>query len=412
MAIPANSPLVIDYETVEILADGSTIASTEAYRDNFRVLSLAAAYRSTDKIVSVYIHGESDCREWLRNNAAGRLLIAHNVQFEKLVSICRFPDINLDFSIDTMRLAQVYDNGGDDCSVEYIYDDDGLVDNEGAPVVKRKPTQGLGLVACLKRILGRSGSHKEEAHRWIRENVKDTADKPVKKGKEGAYLNHLPKDILERYNIADAVLTLELYEYLVARFGILEFDWSLDHKLFLSTVGHLVSAKIRGVSVDRDTLATNAALVKQEIHQIGTRFAEEFSAYIEELVADRTRAYISKPKTEKGRVKRAKKVEEKNPKAIEEIRFNPGSNKQLTELFMGKLGIEPKFFTAKGAPSFKSSLLGQWGLGGELLKKRRKRMIVLAQMEALLRMSEQDGKWHMDLRACGARTGRMAGGRG
>jgi hypothetical protein len=38
-------------------------------------------------------------------------------------------------------------------------------------------------------------------------------------------------------------------------------------------------------------------------------------------------------------------------------------------------------------------------------------MLVLAQIDSLLELSEADGRWHIDLKAAGTVTGRFAGGR-
>jgi len=261
-----QSYLTIDFETVEITPDGKR-ASTEAYRNNFRVDSLAATWRHPEAgLQSVFIEGEEACRTWLKNNALDRPLIAHNLQFELLVSRCRFPELPLNWAVDTMRLAQVYDNGGDEMyDIEYVFEEM-AADPEAAPEteppkVKRKPTTGLGLVPCSKRILGVGKSHKEEAYAWLRANG-------VRKGKEGAHLHMLPKDILARYNIGDTEITHRLYEHCVQSFAVDNYDWTLDHELFLSTVSHLVNAKIRGVDVAREELAANLKIVEAEVSAI------------------------------------------------------------------------------------------------------------------------------------------------
>lgn len=394
-----TSPLVIDVETIEILEDGSTVASTEAYRDNFRVSSMAY-YDGTRQ---GFIEGERQCREWLRDNAQDKQLIAHNCQYEQLVSKCRFPELTLNFCIDSMRLAQIWDNGGDENhDVEYIYSEE--LDEDERPKVKRKPTTGLSLVACTKRILGATESHKEEAHSWLRAQG-------VKKGKEGANLHLLPSDILERYNIGDVVNTWRLYEHISSAFKADGFDWRRDHDLFLSSVSHLVSAKIRGVLVQRDRLRDNLNAVRMELVNIERGFANRFAAEIHAIEIRRTDLWINGPKTERGRAKRAQRLADASLGSIKGLSFSAASNKQLAELFVDMLKMEPKFFTAKGAPSFKSSMLNQWGEGGEMLKTRRKRLLIIQQMVSLLRMSEHDGKWHVDLRAAATSTGRMGGGK-
>ena len=102
--------------------------------------------------------------------------------------------------------------------------------------------------------------------------------------------------------------------------------------------------------------------------------------------------------------------DKKKNKWDEHVRFNVGSNHQLRMIFVDILKMVPKFLTDKGSPSFKSPALPQWGEGGMLLGKRRKRLLVLKQATNLLILSGYDGRFHLDLKACGTSTGRYAGG--
>lgn len=390
----------LDYETIE-LTDKGPVASTEAYRSNFRVDSMALAF--ADGAPSEFIQGEDAVYQRLLKIPPHTPIIVHNLQFEQIVTKCRFPGLELNFSADTMRLAQLYDNGGDDSDVEYVVNEDTLLDDDNK--IKRKPISGLSLVKCAKRILGAKESHKDEAHTWIRTNVSKS------KGKEGKFLNLLPLDILTRYNIADAEITLQLYKYITEYFKSVNFDWSLDWSLYTSTVNHLVNAKIRGILVDRHTLIANRDTVAAEFTKIGVDFAAQYTKEIANIECQRAVDWVCEVKTRKGRTKRYQKWCAGHEVALDKIKFNVGSNKQLALLFMGQLGMSPKFFTEKGAPSFKSAMLSQWGPGGEALKARRKRLLVLKQTESLLALSEHDGQWHSDVKACGTSTGRLAGGR-
>ncbi len=393
-----------DFETVEILNDGSTVGSTEAYRKNFRVSSAAFSYYDEQRnITSKFVIGESAVRIELQKLAESKTrLICHNIQFEMMVSACRFPGVELNWYCDTMRLVQNYDNGGDKYAFEYVTTDEILDEGEER---KKESIAGLGLVKSLKRIFGdKYESHKSEAHEWISRNVEG-----VKRGREGRFLDKLPADLLERYNIADTENTLRLYTYLTREFDQLKYDWTFDHTLYLSSVRHIVAAKIRGVRVDREQLMENIVTLRQEIAQIETDFLREFSEPIKKVEASRLRLYYMVPKSPRGRQKRLIRALHSRDAWASHIQFNSGSNKQLEALFVATLGITPKFFTAKGSPSFKSSMLSQWGKGGEMLKKRRKRMIVLSQCESLMELSNYDGRWHSDLRAAGTATGRYVG---
>lgn len=408
-----NGPVIIDFETATIDDLGNTKASIEAWRSDFRVISAAASYRDQrNNIISEFVEGEVNVRKLLLRYTDVPL-VAHNIQFEKLVSKCRFPDIYpyMDWKIDTMRLAQVYDNGGREDEFRWVLDDKGdvIYDNEPAEEFdflkyKREKLAGLGLVKCSQRILHHKESHKEKAHAWLRENLK------VKKGKEGANLDKLPYELLKEYNEADTEVTLKLYEFITAYFKSINYDWVFDHTLYLNTVDLVVDAQITGVPIYRELLEKSILQLQQEIKEIEDVFKEKFKEEIKRIEETRIEDYIKKVKTEKSQAKRRTRILERDPKAIKAVQFNVGSNLQLRQLFIGALSISPKFYTIKGNPSFKSTVLGQWGLGGLMLQKRRKLLIIFQQCEALYNLSEPDGLWHLNLRVASTTTGRLSGG--
>jgi DNA polymerase I-like protein with 3'-5' exonuclease and polymerase domains len=262
---------------------------------------------------------------------------------------------------------------------------------------------GLGLANAVQRILNLP-DHKEEAHQWLRLNVAEA------RGKLGKYLGRLPRALLERYNVGDTEATLRLYAFLVGHFARLGYDWRLDHTLYFSTVRSVVAAKIRGVRVDREALATYAKQVGREIEEISGSFSARFAVEICAVERGRLLKQIRKRKTLRGRKQFVRRYRMGSGSAVEDVRFNVGSNNQLAALFVSTLGMEPKFKTDKGAPSFRSAVLSQWGSGGEVLKTRRKRMLVLKQAEALLELSAVDGRWHVEIKVAATSTGRLAGG--
>lgn len=394
----------VDFETALIFPDGRTEASVQAHLPDFRILSCAFTWMENDKMVSDFVQGEDLVREKLKILESSQAeLLAHNISFEMHVSMCRFPDLNLNWAYDTMRLVQNWDNGGDKYAFETIILE-GETDEDIE--IKKAPLSGLGLVVSLKRVFGNEYvDHKERAYNWIKENV------PEAKGKKpGLFLDRLPADEMRIYNIGDTEQTLRLYNEITRQFASINYDWRPDHQLYLSTVRLVNGSKYRGVSVDRGSLSTNREIVFKQIAKITDEFFSSFGVEIKSVERDKLELYCSKPKTEKGRTKRREKCIPDSEIWNKNIRFNEGSNKQLAELFIGKLGIQPKFFTKKGQPSFKSSLLNQWGRGGEILLTRRKRLIVLKQMDALLEVSSYDGRWRIDLKVASTSTGRMSGG--
>ena len=401
--------IAVDYET----ALTSGVPSTEYYRDDFRAISAAFAWRGQGgEMRSLFLEGEDEIRVFLeRIKASGARVVVHNFQFEHGVSLYRFPGFEACITHDTMRLAQVADNGGKLAAYQpqvLTYDDmlDAL--EGGGP----KPhSTGLALVAATSRWLPEEWrDHKAPFHTWLREHA------GVKKGQEGQHLTALPPDMLEAYNVADAKVTLLLYETFVAEFTRFGYDYTLDHELYKSTARMVSKAKGVGAAVDVTALQAYVTQVEAEVAAIEQRFRDRFQAEIAQLEAMAHRAYVRAVKTTKAQDRRA---------AEEPERFNVGSNKQLKALFVDMLGIAPKFWTKEPkakpgkarkqefvpSPSFKSAHLGTYGEGGELLRTRRKRMLVLQQARALLKLAAYDGRWHFDLRACGTATGRMAGGR-
>jgi hypothetical protein len=397
--------VVLDVETSE-----NGRGSTEFYRPNFRVDSMAVSWYEGDVIKSSFIEGEPLIGDCLKELALRKIpIVAHNAQFEMGVFKCRFPDYKPIWHADTMRLVQVYDNGGDKGAFEVLKTfDDQLDAIEGADDdAKEKKTYlaGLGLVKACYRILNLP-DHKTEAHTWIRENVPEW-----KKGKkEGGFLNFLPKDLLERYNVADTERTLLLYKHITDYFTKINYDWRKDHRLYFSSMHQVVDAKIRGVPIDRTNLETYRQSVEFEISEIGRSFTSDLSNPIAAVERGRLVKRIGKLKTFRGRKRYVARVKRDGGLYDKDLRFNIGSNKQLAALFIDQLGMEAKFKTAKGAPSFRSAVLGSWGEPGERLKTRRKRLLVLKQTEALLELSAFDGRWHVDLKMAATSTGRAAGG--
>lgn len=397
-----SEAVCFDFETIEIQPDGSTRGSTEAYRKNFRVDSAAFTWLENGELKSAFVRGEDAVGHRLHLLGDKQLLV-FNAQFETLVALCRYPDLKLNITLDAQRLAQNYDNGGPDDAFETIIIEPENEDDEAT--TKKRPLTGFSLVKCSKRILG-EGDHKAEAHEWLRNHA------GIKKGQEGANLDKLPHDVLERYNVADTEVTFRLANHCLNYFDEIGYDWRLDHGLYFGTLGYVAKTKQCGVAVNREQLAAYIEQVKKELDQIATDFLTKFAEPIQAVERAKLLEEIRNRKTLRGRKKYLKRIRSDAEKWNDDIAFNVGSNKQLEALFVGVLGMQPTFFTAKEQPSFKSSVLGQWGDGGLMLQKRRKRLIVLKQAEALLELSAVTGRWHLNLRMVGTSSGRMSGGYG
>lgn len=404
--------VVLDFETIEINPDGTSQGSLEAYRTNFRIDSVACTWKNRKGVLtSFFVQGEEQVLRVLRILSKLDLqLVAHNLAYEMLVSKCRAPDIKLNWSVCTMRLSQLWDGGGDKFAFEYVLPDEyadataSEEDPDKEVKLKKELTGGLGLVKCLKRILPEEYvDHKKEAHSWIRANVPE-----CKKGKEGGFLNRLPADILRRYNIADTESTYRLYEFLTEQYAAMSFDWTVDHTIWRNSARRINDAHIRGVKVDRPKAQAYREVVIAEMQAIEAEFLSKMAADIKAVERMRLLARIRKLKKLKGRKKFIQRYKAGNPTAVKDVKFNVGSAKQLVQLFVEVQGRAVVFKTPKDEPSTRSSHLYTYGEGGLLLATRKKRQLVLVQVERLLEKSEYDGRWHISLKSCGTVTGRFA----
>lgn len=385
------------------------------------MVSAAFAYRQADGTVGKMFHVEhsavlsqlcaipDDCK-----------IVVHNYQFEYGVLAHCFPGHEGRVSCDTMRLVQVADNGGKLMAVQpKVESEDDLLDS----VESRDPSPGsagsrvgLGLVASASRWLPVEWQdHKAPYHAWLREH------KGVKKGQEGAHLTLLPADMFEAYNVADAEVTLRLYETLTEKLAAEGYDWTLDHELYKSTARMVAMAKGRGVRVNVAALKAYEAQVQEEVNEMTRQFRAKYAVVIAELEEARIKAWIYGVARTSAQARRELGLAEDDSL----VRLNLSSTKQLKELFVDKLGVQPRFWTKEPhrkagfvrkkefvpQPSFKSAHLSTYGEGGEMLRNRRKRLLVLQQVRALIKLAALDGRWHADLRAAGTATGRLAGGR-
>lgn len=392
--------VVLDYETVEIVGK-RTVASTEFYRPTFRVSSASFTWRGpSGSLVSVFREGEAAVRRVIEFlHARGAQFVTFNQQFEWGVTRYRYPDLvdKLRWHADAQRLVQNLDNGGDKAAFEWIPLGE---DEDGEQEWGKEFRAGMGLAACVKRVLRRPDP-KAATYAYLRDVC------GVKAGKEGANLHLLPYEQMRAYNISDTENTLLLYEHCIETFRAIGFDWTLDHALYMGAARRLAAAKGRGISVDRAAAAAYAKDIEAQVADIERAFLDKFAEPIRGVERQLRLEAIRKRKTLKGRKNYLRKG-----KWREECAFNPGSNRQLALLFVDQLGIEPFFRTPKEGPSFKAAHLHQWGDGGKLLADRRKRLLIHQQTTKLLEKSEYDGRWHVDLRAVGTVTSRFAGSGG
>lgn len=374
--------IAFDFETC--LESGEP--TLDMYRKDARIKSAAFAWRGECGSIKTEITwGEEATERFLeRCIDAAVPLVCHNWQFELLCITCRYPNLKTPtyHICDTMRMAQMADNGGKQVVVDFQKSfEDILSELKGFA-----PLSGLSLEACVSRFCGNDRyKHKEPFKKLM-----------VDRGGTSSSFDLLTKEELGEYNALDAIVTLELYEKLLIKLA--DKDWASDHKLYKYMCELTNTSRVRGVLIDQEVLDEHIRLKKLELIEIEANFREYFKKEIAEIEQEMYEKLVNKYKTDKTKA------------AVQVPKFNIGSTTQLGKLFVGKLKIKPQFFTKKGAPSFSSKLLSQWGEGGELLKNRGKATIELAQGESLKKLSEYDGRWHVSIKVAGTKTSRMAGG--
>jgi DNA polymerase I-like protein with 3'-5' exonuclease and polymerase domains len=281
-------------------------------------------------------------------------------------------------------MAQLHDNGGD--WRDLVFNND-VLDPEASPDL------GCSLEAAASRVLGKDlHNHKAERDAFLKEHHGI-------RSKQGSFIHLLPSHILKSYNIADTVVTLELFEHLdLLLRGIWEKDWDL----YYNRTDLMNKAYRKGININLPALYTVITKLEAEIALIEANYLEFMHLHIIKW------AELYKTCAEE---------------------FNIGSNKQLKELYVGVLGMKAGHLTEKGQkavkdkeltldealneyPSFQSKHLGDWGESGKLLIQRRKRLLVLSQAISTFTMASMgNGRIHPEVRVAGTRTNRVSGGR-
>ena len=346
----------------------------EPFKTGAEIVSIAYAFYKPDGTIgTIFEKGEETIRESLTRLAdSGNKVLVYNQQFEQSWFETKFPKIKLNWYCDVMRLVQNLGSSYDAGTMKF-------------------EIQGVGLKTAVQRILGETEPWTDEIYAWIRHTYK------VNKGQEGQYLASAPDELLKPYNEADSIYTLKLYTEITRYFKECKFDWENDQKTFQWVVRELVAAYLRGYPVDREDLTLYVSDIQDEVDGLDLQFRAK---YRKEILNVREALRV------KEQSKFKKKIIEQQPE------FNVGSRQHLAMLFIDQLGCQPKHFTPKNLPSFKSAHIGTYGEGGKMLENRQKRLIIQKQAMATLKASETDGKTHFQLKACGTSTFRFAGSSG
>lgn len=307
----SNKVVVIDFETA--LTSGEP--SVDHYRSDFRAVSCGFAWDDQLR----YVEGEREIRRQLQALVkAQHKIVVHNLQFDYGVVWDRFRDLadKLNWHADTLRLTANADNGGKSGSYR--------------------------LEECAKRWLPLAlQNHKQPFYDLIAERG----------GIGGQDLHLLSDSELEAYTLLDVKVTLELYRTLTAYFKEINYDWTLDHTLFLTEAKLYAKAKSRGILVDRDRIREACREISNAFDGTEARFRLENATGIAAVEALLKQAELDRYKTERGR-------QNANPLNWQ---FNVDSTLHLKKLFVDHYDIKPKFFTPGGEASMASKFMTQYG---------------------------------------------------
>jgi DNA polymerase I-like protein with 3'-5' exonuclease and polymerase domains len=371
--------IAIDLETI----NGDGKSDFRWWKPGFKIQSIALSWRDQGEIVSWFSCESAEIDAVIKRlHEKQHPLIVQNLSFEMGVLNTLYPQYPLNWHADTMRLAQLWDNGGDWRDQKFNGDE---LDEENSPEL------GISLEAIASRILQKDfHKHKEQRDSYLRSvGVRSNF---------GGHIHLLPPDILREYNIADTVVTLEIFDALTPKLSAI---WEKDWELYKTRVFHMNSAYRRGIVVDSNKLWGVIQIIDAEIDNIDADFREKYYIPLEKWA----------------------KTFNKDPKS-----FNISSTKQLSQLFIQVMGLTAQHTTKKGEelikkkeitfgeacikyPSLATKHLEDYGEAGKHLKLRKKRLLVLSQALSAYEMAKQgNGRAHPEIKASGTRTNRVSGG--
>lgn len=382
------NPIALDYET----SAGGT-GSPDYFREDFQVDSVALTWRQDGALKSVFYDTPRQIRKALKAlSDTQKPIIVHNYQFEVGVTNACFPDLNLNFQFDTMRMCFLRDGKGDGGK--------NRKKDEYAAFMGKSNALGVSLEKCAKRYLPRKyHNHKEEAHKWIETNL------GVKKY-HGRYLDRLPRDIFERYNIADTEITYLLWEDCQEFFDAIGYSDRTDWQLYAVKKRLDALSFRRGFPIDRQGLLEYIIEREAEVGRILDKVREALGQETLDKYEDlRIERAVSKLKTEKGKENARKRLKESG-----EMKPNVNAGPQWSEMLVLYHGIKPVKFTDKGKPSTGKDHLWQWGEVGKILQNKNKLKHALSQAVGIYLASERDGYWHPEIKPYTTVTNRIAGG--
>jgi DNA polymerase-1 len=176
----------------------------------------------------------------------------------------------------------------------------------------------------------------------------------------------VPIDLMARYCGQDVRITAQLYHKLMSQLREeAKHVWAVERRL----TKHLVEATIHGIRVDVSRLkATHATCLR-------------------ELIALEEKAW-----------------------ELAGCEFDPNSSKDITQLMLGRLGIEPKTYTKKGSPQWTNVSLMECGhpVGPVIAKYHHFSHFTSTYCEGWMRRMDENGRLHAKFNQGGTKTGRLS----
>lgn len=218
-----------------------------------------------------------------------------------------------------------------------------------------------------------------------------------------AHVAELPSELLEAYNLDDVKYTWEVFYKSCERLQHVGYDWTRLHPLYVADCVRNVNAFIRGIKIDRDMLYKGYKSLERQQQELSDQFMLKYEEAIN-TACEKIKSY----KEDKSYYDR--KAKAKNPDKIkfipvEPIVFNINSTDHKAYL-ADALGLEARFFTDAGSPSFNRKHLHQWGELGKDLEKFSKISRPIMECEKVLALSEDTGRLHTLVRPAMTITGR------
>jgi len=365
--------VVFDYEA-------NTDFGLDPWHPKYKLESCAFRVRDNHRVNEIYTTSVKEMKDLIEQAIEDKYLISiYNAGYEYPVTLSQFC-LNLNKYgrlLDTMRLFQHSTKVNGDM-------------------------RQLNLQEAARQMLGISNY--KEFH------LQPLLDRNIAKNMTQAHakVSMLSSEELKNYNLDDVRITEEVMIQCWIYLANLGYNWIPDHKMYIADVMRNTKPFLEGYKFDADLAFEGLIELRKQMNELLTDFHTEYEKDIHYTVEK-----MKGIKTQEDFEKRKANSKTGKTQVIErDWEFKLTSTKALEALCVDTLGMEPKFFTNGGAPSFKKEFLGQWGEVGKKLKKISKLKKPIQELEKTIAMASFDGRVHTQTKAGLTATGRNTSGKG